>query len=68
MLIFILVIILQTFGVGSVAQMVLSDWKFGNFFSVNFGWGIGVTLGCYWAGGISGKLQKKATKEVNIRS
>lgn len=46
--------ILLTFGVGSVAQMVLSDWKFGNFFSVNFGWGVGVTLGCYWAGGISG--------------
>lgn len=39
--------------------MVLSDWKFGTFFSVNFGWGIGVTLGCYWAGGISGKLKGK---------
>ena len=46
--------ILQTFGIGSVAQMVLSKGKFGTFFSVNFGWGIGVTLGCYWAGGISG--------------
>lgn len=46
--------ILLTFGIGSVAQMVLSNWKFGTFFSVNFGWGIGVTLGCYWAGGISG--------------
>ena len=34
--------------------MVLSKGKFGTFFSVNFGWGIGVTLGCYWAGGISG--------------
>ena len=34
--------------------MVLSNWKFGNFFSVNFGWGMGVTMGCYWAGGISG--------------
>ena len=46
--------ILQIFGIGSVAQMVLSNWKFGNFFSVNFSWGIGVTLGCYWAGGVSG--------------
>ena len=34
--------------------MVLSRSKFGSFFSVNFGWGIGVTLGCYWAGGVSG--------------
>ena len=39
-----------------MAQMVLSKGKFGTFFSVNFGWGIGVTLGCYWAGGISGVL------------
>lgn len=46
--------ILLIFGMASVAQMVLSNWKFGNFFSVNFGWGMGVTLGCYWAGGISG--------------
>jgi len=46
--------ILLIFGVGSVAQMVLSGWKFGNFFSVNFSWGMGVTMGCYWAGGISG--------------
>lgn len=46
--------ILLMFGIGSVAQMVLSRSKFGSFFSVNFGWGIGVTLGCYWAGGVSG--------------
>ena len=46
----------QIFGAGSVAQMVLSDWKFGNFFSVNFSWGIGVAIGCYWAGGVSGEL------------
>ena len=38
--------------------MVLSNWKFGTFFSVNFGWGIGVTLGCYWAGGISGNFSE----------
>ena len=36
--------------------MVLSGGKNGTFFSVNFSWGIGVTLGCYWAGGISGEL------------
>lgn len=47
---------MQTFGIASVAQMVLSKSEFGNFFSVNFGWGIGVMLGCYWAGGISGQL------------
>ena len=35
--------------------MVLSDWKFGTFFSVNFSWGTGVMLGCYWGGGVSGE-------------
>jgi hypothetical protein len=35
--------------------MVLSRGTKGTFFSVNFSWGIGVTLGCYWAGGISGE-------------
>merc|ERR1711973_382951 len=51
---FIATFILMIFGVGSVAQMVLSNWKFGTFFSVNFSWGVGVTLGCYWGGGVSG--------------
>ena len=45
----------KVFGIGSVAQMVLSDWKFGTFFSVNFSWGVGVMLGCYWGGGVSGE-------------
>jgi len=51
---FMATFILVTFGVASIAQMVLSRGKNGTFFSVNFSWGIGVTLGCYWAGGISG--------------
>ncbi|XP_073234831.1 aquaporin-7-like [Porites lutea] len=46
--------ILVIFAVGSGAQMTLSDWRFGNFFSVNLGGGMGVTMGCYWAWGISG--------------
>ena len=51
-------VLFQIFGAGSVAQMVLSEWKFGNFFSVNFSWGIGVAIGCYWAGGVSGVLSQ----------
>ena len=34
--------------------MILSDWRSGSFFSVNLGGGVGVTMGCYWAWGISG--------------
>lgn len=51
---FISTFILVSFGLGSVAQMVLSRGKFGTFLSVNFAWGIAVTMGCYWAGGVSG--------------
>lgn len=46
--------ILVTFGCGSVAQFVLDKQQSGNYFSVNFGWGMGVAFGIYWAGGISG--------------
>ncbi|CAH3032116.1 unnamed protein product [Porites evermanni] len=48
------------FAVGSGAQMILSDWRFGNFFSVNLGGGMGVTMGCYWAWGISGAQMNPA--------
>lgn len=48
------VILNQIFGVGSVAQAVLSRQQNGTFFSINFGWGVGVMMGCYWAGGVSG--------------
>ncbi|XP_048581143.1 aquaporin-9 isoform X2 [Nematostella vectensis] len=53
---FIATFILVSFGCGSIAQMLLSNETKGTFFSVNFSWGIGVTLGCYWAGGISDAL------------
>ena len=42
------------FGVGVVAQVVLGAGKYGEALSINFGWGVAVTLGCYVAGGISG--------------
>lgn len=42
------------FGIGSVAQFKLGEEKFGNFLSVNLGWGIGCCLGVYWSAGVSG--------------
>jgi len=47
-------LILVTFGVGSVAQFVLAEQKFGGYWSVNWGWGLGVAFGIYWAAGVSG--------------
>ena len=44
----------KVFGNGSVAQAVLSKNTAGTFLSINFAWGMAVTMGVYWAGSISG--------------
>jgi len=46
--------ILIMFGVGVVAQVVLGQGQHGEYLSINLGWALGVTLGCYVAAGISG--------------
>lgn len=45
---------LIVFGVGVVAQVVLGKNMQGDYFSINVGWGLAVTMGCYVAGGVSG--------------
>ena len=46
--------ILIAFGVGVVAQTVLSGNANGSVLSINIAWGIAVMLGIYTAGGVSG--------------
>lgn len=49
--------VLIAFGDGVVAQVVLSDGlgdPKGSFFTINWGWGVGVTMGALVAGGASG--------------
>ena len=46
--------ILMMFGVGVVAQTVLSKDTAGSILSINIGWGLAVMLGVYCAAGISG--------------
>lgn len=46
--------VLIAFGVGVVAQTVLSASANGSYLGINLGWGIGVTLGVLVAGGVSG--------------
>lgn len=46
--------ILIAFGIGVVAQTVLSANANGSVLSINLGWGIAVMLGIYVAGGVSG--------------
>jgi MIP family channel proteins len=46
--------LLIAFGVGSVAQMVLSHHTLGTTLSVNISWGLAVTMGVYASAAISG--------------
>ena len=46
--------VLIVFGVGVVAQFILSDRTAGSTLSINLGWGLAVVMGWYVAGGVSG--------------
>ncbi len=46
--------VLIMFGAGVVAQNLLSGGKNGSYLAINLGWGLGVTMGVYIAGGVSG--------------
>lgn len=46
------------FGDGSVAQFKLSKGTAGSPMSVYWSWGVGVMMGIYVAGGVSGKNEK----------
>jgi MIP family channel proteins len=46
--------VLILFGAGVVAQVVLSQGAAGSYLAINLTWGLGVTMGCYIAGGVSG--------------
>ena len=46
--------VLIAFGVGVVAQFVLSNKEAGSPLAINIVWGLAVTMGCYVAGGVSG--------------
>ena len=46
--------VLVLFGAGVVAQSVLSRNAAGSYLAINVSWALGVTMGCYVAGGVSG--------------
>jgi MIP family channel proteins len=60
--------ILIVFGAGVVAQTVLSREANGSYLAINLGWGLGVTLGVYVAGGVSGAhLNPAVTLALAVR-
>ena len=46
--------ILIVFGVGVVAQVVLSRNTAGSYLSINIAWGLAVAMGCYVSAGVTG--------------
>jgi MIP family channel proteins len=46
--------ILIIFGVGVVAQFVLSRSAAGSYLAINVGWGLAVAMGCYVSAGVTG--------------
>lgn len=46
--------VLIVFGAGVVAQFVLSKGTAGSPLAINIGWGLGVTMACYVAAGVTG--------------
>lgn len=44
----------QTIGNGAIAQFILSKQANGTFLTVNIGYGIGLMMGAYVAGGVTG--------------
>src|SRR6266446_4861740 len=46
--------VLIVFGVGVVAQTVLSKGAAGSMLSINIAWGLAVAMGCYVSAGVTG--------------
>src|SRR5881394_2186616 len=46
--------VLIVFGVGVVAQTVLSKGAAGSMLSINIAWGLAVTMACYVSAGVTG--------------
>src|SRR5258708_15510045 len=46
--------VLIVFGVGVVAQTVLSKGSAGTMLSINIAWGLAVAMGCYVCAGVTG--------------
>ena len=53
-LVAIFFVVLIVFGVGVVAQTVLSNGTAGTTLSINIAWGLAVTMGCYVSAGVTG--------------
>ena len=60
--------VLMVFGIGVVAQVVLSGGSAGSILSIHIAWGLAVAMGVYVAGGVSGAhLNPAVTLALAVR-
>src|SRR3954467_3324841 len=60
--------VLIVFGIGVVAQVVLSRQTAGSYLSINIAWGLAVTMGCYVSAGVTGAhLNPAVTVALAVR-
>ncbi|XP_069073990.1 aquaporin-7-like [Pleurodeles waltl] len=57
--------VMMSFGLGSVAQVVLGRKEFGQYLSINLSFGFGVTMGILVAGGVSGAHMNTSVSLTN---
>ncbi|XP_030047752.1 aquaporin-7 [Microcaecilia unicolor] len=57
--------VMMSFGLGSVAQVVLGKKEYGQYLSINLSFGFGVTMGIHVAGGISGAHMNTSVSLTN---
>lgn len=56
---------MQVFGLGSVAQVVTGQGAFGEYLSINLGFGLGVAMGVHVGGKVSG-MRSDLCKQLYI--
>ncbi|XP_029436982.1 aquaporin-7-like [Rhinatrema bivittatum] len=57
--------VMMSFGLGSVAQVVLGKKEYGEYLSINLAFGFGVTMGIHVAGNISGAHMNTSVSLTN---
>lgn len=60
-LLFSFVFFFQAFGLGSVAQVVTGQGAYGQYVSINLGFGLGVAMGIHVGGKVSGRTNDSCT-------
>lgn len=56
----------QVFGLGTVAQVVTGNGVFGEYFSINVGFGLSVAMGVHVGGKVSGETLLTPKHQIRV--